>query len=468
MSLPIEIYTRNGSDFLAPGDYVVMTAALRDISLEYPGRFSFHINCPAHTAAIFQGNPYASAGSPSKVARKVRADSRIRLGYEGRIHYLRGFLEDLGESLGAKAPLTDFRPDVRLSPGEEEPLVEGDYWVMAAGGKRDIPAKWWPSESWRAVAKGLGSRVQFVQIGSEGDHHPAVPGCLDLVGRTNLRQLIRIIAGAQGVVCPVTCVMHLAAAFSKPCVTVAGGRENPSWEAYTAENRLANMRDFRADWEPPADDRFMPHRYLHTLGRMDCCATKACWKSDIFGQSSGQCLKVNRPAGALPRAACMDLITPSDVIDAILSYNCSALRPISSRLARPERKFRVFLSGWPEKAAADLPVLVDRLSGCRVTAPSETRFQAGDPENWMDPEDMGPPGPDDVSVGLGAGTLPSVNWKEEILRVVKPGRQAGLVRRGPDGLYSTDGSFSATVGILPPSEPPADLGRTLERIGDGA
>ena len=107
---------------------------------------------------------------------------------------------------------------------------------------------------------GLRGASFFVQVGEAGHHHPALRGVLDLRGKTDLRQLVRLVHHAQGVLCPVTLHMHLAAAVpvkagmprNRPCVVVAGGREPSQWEAYPH------------------------HQYIHTNGALPCCDNGGC------------------------------------------------------------------------------------------------------------------------------------------------------------------------------------------------
>jgi ADP-heptose:LPS heptosyltransferase len=135
-------------------------------------------------------------------------------------------------------------------------------------------------------------------------------GVADLVGKTTLRDFVRLMYHASGVLCPVTFAMHLAAAVeTKPgrparaCVVVAGGRESPHWEAYPA------------------------HQFLHTIGALPCCAHGGCWKSrcQLVGDGDEKdtgdlCEKPVqiRPDLRLPQ--CMEMITPQDVIHRIELY----------------------------------------------------------------------------------------------------------------------------------------------------
>lgn len=80
--------------------------------------------------------------------------------------------------------------------------------------------------------------------------------------------------------------MVLAAAFQKPAVVIAGGKEPMHWQAYPH------------------------HRFLYTNGALSCAAYDGCWKSEYK-----DC--VNR-VGTTPR--CFSLIRPEDVAYAVEMY----------------------------------------------------------------------------------------------------------------------------------------------------
>jgi hypothetical protein len=143
--------------------------------------------------------------------------------------------------------------------------------------------------------------------------HPPIEGAYDLVKKTSFRQLMQLIYHSQGVICIVTCLMHIAAAFNKPCVVIGGGREPWWWEAYNEENRLQNMRLGIPDWKPPVNDNFVPHRYMHTMGKLKCCMDKGCWRARV-GKNGKLCFDQVMEHGVyLPR--CLQMITPDMVVD---------------------------------------------------------------------------------------------------------------------------------------------------------
>ena len=172
----------------------------------------------------------------------------------------------------------------------------------------DYTIKWWSPERFQKVVDHFDGRIQFVQVGEKDHHHTSLKNVIDLRGKTDIRQLVRLVYHSQGVLSPVTFLMHLAAAVptksgqlaSRPCVVVAGGREPSHWEAYPG------------------------HRFLHTQGALPCCETGGCWKARTVPIGDGDqkdrrenlCERVAE--NGLPR--CMDMISEHEVISAIQSY----------------------------------------------------------------------------------------------------------------------------------------------------
>lgn len=321
-----------------PGDWVVLTAAIRELHKAYPGQFKTGID--VGETHLFQHNPYVDfslrKGSPdSQVV--VAKYPMVHQSNQNRIHFMQAYIEYLNTQLKVKVSLTEFRPDLYLTDAEKAKPPHGvkkPYWVFASGGKRDYSAKWWDTDRWQTVIESMSKWVTLVQVGGRGsnnDHvHPKLNNTINLVQQTTFRELMQLIYHSEGVMCVVTCLMHIAAAFNKPCVVVAGGREPYYWEAYTKESRLACMKRHNPSWEPPVEDSFVPHRFLHTVGTgtnpiavLPCCRNGGCWKSrigpkDLRAHYSICTDQVQLPKKYLPH--CLDLITPDHVLSAVESY----------------------------------------------------------------------------------------------------------------------------------------------------
>jgi hypothetical protein len=300
---------------LSPGDITMLTAAVRDLHLTYPGEFLTDIRTPC--PALWENNPYLTPLDES--APEVEAiDCEYPLIHQSNqlpYHFIHGFIQHLNDRLGLSIRPTSFRGDIHISTLEkswfsqvEEIVGEAlPFWILVAGGKRDYTAKWWDPARYQQVVDHFRGRILFVQVGEHGHEHPALRNTIDLRGRTDLRQLVRLVYHAQGVLCPVTLAMHLAAAVEtkpgtpphRPCVVVAGGREPPHWEAYPM------------------------HQFIHRAGALRCCAGGGCWKSRVLPLGDGD--EKDQPehccsdvVGRLPR--CLDMITSTDVIRAVEIY----------------------------------------------------------------------------------------------------------------------------------------------------
>ena len=299
---------------LALGDIVLLTAAVRDLHRCYPGQFVTDVRtCYPN---LWNGNPLLTPLSTDEPGvESVDCDyPLIQRANQAPYHCLHGFIEFLNERLRLRIRPTLMKGDLYLTTEERdssplEPLLGGDvpFWLVVAGGKHDYTIKWWSSRRFQEVVNGLRDRIQFVQVGHEKDYHPALEGVLDLCGKTSLRALLQLVHHAQGVLCPVTSLMHLAAAVEcrpdqpglRPCVVIAGGREPAHWEAYPN------------------------HQFIHTLGALPCCLHGGCWRSRTF--ALGENDRLDAPenlcrdvAGDLPR--CMAMIEPAEVIRRIETY----------------------------------------------------------------------------------------------------------------------------------------------------
>jgi len=293
----------------------MLTAAVRDLHLTYPRTFVTDVrtSCPA----IWDNNPYITPlreGDPGVEVIDCEYPL-VHRSNQAPYHFIHGFIDDLNKRLGLQVQPTAFRGDVHISALEKTWFSQVEeitgqavpFWIVISGGKRDYTTKWWDVRRYQEVVDHFQGRILFVQVGEAGHPHPPLRNVIDLRGRTDLRQLIRLAYHSQGVLCPVTLLMHLAAAVecrpgmprNRPCVVVAGGREPPHWEAYPH------------------------HQFIHRAGTLLCCDDGGCWKSRVVPLGDGDdkdlpencCVDV---VGTLPR--CMHMITAADVIRAIEVY----------------------------------------------------------------------------------------------------------------------------------------------------
>lgn len=308
-------------NFLAPGDVLMLTAVVRDLHRSYPGQFLTDVRTPY--PQLWEKNPYLTPLDEDDpdveqfLCEYPLIDESNRLPY----HFIHAFRLFLNEKLGLKIRPHAFKGDIHLSNQEKEWLSQVDemtgvahtrFWIIVAGGKKDFTAKWWDPARCQEVVDHFKDRILFVQCGANYDDHLHRPlrGVIDLVGKTDLRQMVRLMHHADGVVCPVTMFMHLAAAVetrpgrgaNRPCVVVAGGREPSQWEAYPH------------------------HQYLHRCGALPCCDNGGCWRSRVVPLGDGAeqdeslCTYPVRAASGVILPKCLDMIRANHVIDAIEQY----------------------------------------------------------------------------------------------------------------------------------------------------
>lgn len=310
---PSRLILRNNQ---SPGDVTMLTAAVRDLHKVYPGQFLTDVRgeCPD----LWLHNPYLTPLSENdSTVRVIHCRyPLINRSNEWPYHFLHGFIHFLNRELRLAIRPSAIKGDIHLTdeekklPSRVQSILGMDlpFWIVAAGGKADYTIKWWSTERYQAVVNALRGRVLFVQVGMAGHHHPALRHVIDLRGKTSLRELVLLMHHAQGVLCPVTAAMHLAAAVPvkpgapklRPCVVVAGGREPPHWESYPN------------------------HQFIHTVGMLTCCETGGCWRKRTVPLGDGDkrdlpenlCRQV--VAGPLPR--CMAMISPDDVVRRIEGY----------------------------------------------------------------------------------------------------------------------------------------------------
>jgi len=210
------------------GDEVVFTGVVRELHRETGWNFSIKSNAPD----LWIKHPAVHAINPECVIDDTRVLTHhhcppFRGMSQVPVHFLEQYLRNLRASLGLEGyyQISKFAGEVPVSSAEATAPLFGlntRYWVIAAGCKTGVPVKGWGVKNFQEVVDALRGRILFVQVGSKSEWHPPLNGVVDAVGKTSLRELIQLIHHAEGVLCPITSIMHLAAA-----VPVAKGGNFP-------------------------------------------------------------------------------------------------------------------------------------------------------------------------------------------------------------------------------------------------
>ncbi len=293
----------------SPGDVLVMTAAIACLQEQYPGEYLVGVRTSADE--IFQNNPHVTYVDPTDP--DVRAiDMHYPLIDECNqrpVHFVQGYCDYLAEQLGRPIKCTTRRPNLWLHEQEKAWLPQVHettkkpvkYWIINAGTKFDYTAKNWGIQNYQALVEMLYGKVQFVQVGVAGHFHRPLHGVINLIGKTDIRQLIRLCWHAEGAVGPVTFLMHIMGAMEKPYVCLAGGREPLPWEYYPTSTMMS------------------------TVGSLPCCRRGGCWKSRTVALEDGDekdkslCeLPIFGGEDTIPK--CMAMISPEEAARAVEKF----------------------------------------------------------------------------------------------------------------------------------------------------
>lgn len=324
LEAPVDLLIRQTQ---SPGDIIMLTAAIRDLHLAYPGKFRTDVMIRKPCQELFENNPYITA-----LERNAPTTNTLQAHYplhnhsnQLPFHFIHGFRQDLEQKLGLPIDPTCFYGDLHLTAEEEEnplPLKDNPFWIVNAGCKYDYTNKLWEFARFQQIVDHF-KDITFVQIGSSNKYHFHKPlegkNVINLIGRTTLRQCMSLMYHAFGVITPVSFPMHLSAAIEmhpkfvkrvmtnnqriwRPCIVIAGGREPPHWEAYPT------------------------HAFLHTVGELPCCLHGGCWKSRIERRNDGDgkdtslCFRPHTTSSGQVIPECLNLISADLVMEHMIRY----------------------------------------------------------------------------------------------------------------------------------------------------
>lgn len=352
---PMRIKLKNGN---ALGDIVCMTCAVRDMAAErhcVNCGFECHwpkvameksVECPLcerdslqrkYKVAVettyplaWQNNPYLEESDEYDMELQIGPKSGVQHSNHSGLHHCESYRIGIEEKThrGITIQQGELIPDLHLSEYEKQnPLIDGRYWLICMGMRPQFTSKLWPYDRWQQVVNRL-QHITFVQIGSSEHYHPPLQGSnvINYIGKTEdkdtgIRDLFRLFYHCDGSAGLVSMHAHIAAAFKKPAVVVAGAREPMRFEAYPF------------------------HRYLANQGSMDCLGKVAngdekhykgiysCWRTSIEACP-------NRDG---EYAKCLTMITVDDVVNAIESYYIGGmLKPVQEIAKLKPKSNKVF------------------------------------------------------------------------------------------------------------------------------
>jgi len=227
----MKILLRNTQPLL--GDRLMFTPLVRDLKKAHP---DWRIGVLSAGPEIWLNNPHVDFSINEANADKIYdvGPGKVTRGSKTNgLHITAAFRCSLEEQLGQVIPQGSSKPDVYLSEAEKaQRMIDGDYWVINCD-TGPFTAKRWPLERFAAVVAAMPD-LTFVQVGLGKDCRGRLKGSnvIDLIDGTKVRELFSLVYHAHGCISLVSSLMHVAAAFDKPCVVIAGGREPTTFERY--------------------------------------------------------------------------------------------------------------------------------------------------------------------------------------------------------------------------------------------
>ena len=338
-------------------DAILLTAAVRDLQLNSMGAYQLDVYTKGmplwdHNQYItrldWRAVPYDGESEveshefaiPKHKTKIICYDTEIQVVHCSRrgyfpaseslsninaYHRIHAFAHDISDKMGLSSviPIGEQKGVVSLSDMErgwmsqvEETGNHNTYWLLSTGGSELESASWWHPSRYQRIVDEFKGKVTFVQVGLAGENHPRIEGAIDLIGKTDLRQLVRLMYHAGGFLGAPGFLMHLSVAVPvrpfdrygrrrapwRPAVIIAGGREPYQWYAYEGQ------------------------QILHTNGMLPCCEVGGCGKTrcetrhrlEPYPEQLCQIAVKAERETLLPR--CLDMISTKMVADRIKFY----------------------------------------------------------------------------------------------------------------------------------------------------
>lgn len=307
-------------NFQSPGDIIMMSYAIKALHEQYPEQYLTDVRTPCKE--IFEGNPYVTPLDPKDPDVKIlKMDyPNIHKSNQNAVQFVNAFIDDLANKLEIKLDPIQWDGAIWIRDEEKQwwsqihEILGYDppFWIINAGHKWDYTAKAWDFERYQKIVDTFPD-LWFVQVGLKEHNHPPLKGenLINLIGKTDTRQMIRLVWHSYGVITPISFPMHLAYAVpphprynrkSRACIVIAGGREPNHWQA------AANQQ------------------FVHTCGMLDCCDYGGSWKSRVVPINDGDkkdkdlCLHPVKLKTGQCIAKCMDMITAEEICLLVKKY----------------------------------------------------------------------------------------------------------------------------------------------------
>jgi hypothetical protein len=257
-----------------PGDDLMCTAILREMRL----RGIRGVWMMSRFPALFEGNEDVDAVVPfdDRYERMVSwlGGHRWHARYDERDPVAdrctlppRHIIALMCEACGLDGPVT-LRPYLRLSDRERAVgrLATRQIALHSSGmsSEAGMRNKEWFVDRFQGVVDALHGEFTFIQVGAASD--PRLDHCVDLRGRTSIRESAAILANSVVFLGQVGFLMHLARAVDRPAVIVYGGRELPWQSGYLCNTNLSTPLPCAPCWRWNACDNPIERECMRRIG----------------------------------------------------------------------------------------------------------------------------------------------------------------------------------------------------------
>ncbi len=256
-----------------PGDDLMCTVVLREMRKRGRRRVWMMSRFPG----LFEGN--------HDVERVVPHDGRYeRLvswtgGHDWDVHYgghdhtadrspmpARHIIALMCQSCNISGPVT-LRPYLSLTePERAAGRLAPRQLALHSSGMSAFSAmknKEWIPERLQAVVHALRGEYTLLQLGSP--HDPVLDGCVDLRGKTSIRESAAILANSVLFLGQVGFLMHLTRAVDRPAVIIYGGREMPWQSGYSSNTNLYTELPCAPCWRWNACDNVVQRLCMRSI-----------------------------------------------------------------------------------------------------------------------------------------------------------------------------------------------------------
>lgn len=213
------------------GDHICLTAVAHNLYQATGEKIKILKN---RYAPMYENNPYIELVQGEAV--KAVYPGSQRLGDCGNLCV--AYTKSIFQQLHVSGQIKYNKPELYTCTRDPK-----DYVVICAGYQNNCTVKNWSRVNWQNFILNHPD-THFIQVGALGprDIQPSLFGAnLQVrVGKTQLKDLIALVANAKGVIGYASAVIHIAAAFDTPAIAIVGNRESTECTAYPSVKHAVN------------------------------------------------------------------------------------------------------------------------------------------------------------------------------------------------------------------------------------